>query len=214
MVIVGNQETPISLLRREKMTKKYVYVFIRKDLPNPQKIVQASHAVLEISRNYLRKWEEHPSVLVVGVNSEHQLKKFSKKVQDKGFRVIEFFEPLFENQMTSFAVEPVLEEEKINFRCFNLIRESAFTSKTVEENYVKPLKSIVNISKCQHLEYKVDYVETFAYEFTPRRICKRCGEHLKQEPTEQEKVDLYKDFWWELEPCDKEIKEKKNGFNI
>lgn len=198
-------------------TKKYVYVFVRQDLPNPQKIVQASHAILEVSRNFLNKWEEHPSVLVIAAKSETQLRNFSKKIRDKGFRCIEFYEPLFENKLTSFAVEPVLEKEKENFKCFNLIRESAFTKPAIRQNYKEPLTSIVKKHPCLHLEYEVDYVETFAYEFTPKKICKRCKTQLEERPSEEEKELLFKTYFediFEEKPTENEVAEKKNGFNI
>ena len=132
------------------MNKKFIYVFVRKDLPNSQKIVQASHAILEISRNYLNRWEEHPSVVVVGANSEHQLKNYSKKVKDKGFRVIEFFEPLFKSELTSFAVEPLFEDNKIHFKSFNLIRESAFLGPKQKIQKSKEKKDLVKVSPLRY----------------------------------------------------------------
>ena len=42
---------------------------------------------------------------------------------------------------------------------------------------------------CPHLDYKVDYIETFKFEYDPHRICVVCGETLDM-PTKEEKLEL------------------------
>jgi hypothetical protein len=106
------------------MTHPYVYIFIRKDLPNPQKIVQSSHAVWELSK--IHNLEAHPSVIVIGVNSELQLKNQIKKFRDLGFNVSEFREPLFNNEITAAAILTTTLEERFAFKKFNLLSENSF----------------------------------------------------------------------------------------
>lgn len=111
------------------MNKKYVYLFIRRDLSNPQKIVQSCHAAMEMSRHHMNTEDEHPSLVVIGIKSEEKLKNASSRIQGLGIDIKEFYEPLFDNQLTSFATAPVGEEIREHFKKYNLIKEESFRGK-------------------------------------------------------------------------------------
>lgn len=88
-----------------------------------------------------------------------------------------------------------------------------------KENLIYTLKEeILSLKKeCIHDEYAPVYVETFAFEFTPRYQCIGCGLILDNIfPTYDEKLTLLKDFYADIdiEPSDKIIAENINGFNI
>lgn len=101
-----------------------MYIFIRKDLPNAQKVVQSSHAAWELGRQH--NLETHPSMIVIGVNSEIQLKNQMNKFQELGIKVVEFREPLFNNEITSFAILATKTEDRDVFKKFNLLSDSSF----------------------------------------------------------------------------------------
>ena len=192
-----------------KKDKKYVYIFIRKDLPNSQKVVQSCHAALEVGRRFVSSHDVHPSMVLIGVKGKIQLENVAKKVKTQGFRLMEFFEPLFDGEMTSFATEPISDEERGFFKRFNLIKDSNFQIKEDRKE-----KLIIKLSPCTHKETEVDYIETFAYEFTPKIVCKKCKKVIEGTISEEEKESLLKRFYDEIELTPEEIEEKKNGFNL
>lgn len=100
--------------------KRYVYIGIRRDLSGPQQVVQAVHAAMEAT--YLCEWEEHPSVIVLGFKSEKALENFKDYVHNKPFHYEEFREPDRNNELTSVAVFPVGEDEKILFKRYQLLK--------------------------------------------------------------------------------------------
>lgn len=108
------------------MAEKYAYAFIRKDLPDSQKLVQISHAAIEMGRFLMTSGDPHPSVVVIGANSELQLRNILSSLREKGIKATEFFEPLFNNEMTSFVTEPIGDDQRHHLGKFNLIKDSAF----------------------------------------------------------------------------------------
>jgi len=53
---------------------------------------------------------------------------------------------------------------------------------------------------CLHLDSKVALVETFAYEFTPKKVCVVCNKVIRDaEPTEEEVRKVFYDFFSEGE---------------
>lgn len=98
----------------------YVYVIVRKDLPNAQKAVQSAHACIEATRDYLKKTDEHPSVIICEVKSENKLKMVMEELRGKiNFKA--FREPDIGNQFTAIASEPIYGEKRDLFKRFQLI---------------------------------------------------------------------------------------------
>ena len=103
--------------------KKYMYVAIRRDLSIPQQVVQSVHAAIEASKRYhLSNHDEHPSVISIGVKTETALQNFKNFVHELGFHYEEFREPDRDNELTSVAVFPVDEDQKVKFRKFQLLK--------------------------------------------------------------------------------------------
>lgn len=77
-------------------------------------------------------------------------------------------------------------------------------------------KKLREIKKnCPHLDYKLDYVETMAFDQTPMRVCVVC-EVYGDSPDEAEKRSLYIEYCDDLEiPFEEEtFLKKKDGFNF
>ena len=72
---------------------------------------------------------------------------------------------------------------------------------------------------CVHENYKLDYIETFAYEFTPVKKCVVCGHTIRTGLTEDEMYqlcyqwhdDIYGD---EIEWDEEVVRKKMKGFNL
>lgn len=83
------------------MNKKYVYIFLRKDISNEQLVVQSSHLAWELAKKH--NVDYHPSMIVIGVENLVKLKKELEKFQQIGFELSLFHEPLINNDLTSFG---------------------------------------------------------------------------------------------------------------
>ena len=83
------------------------------------------------------------------------------------------------------------------------------------ENTIMSARHFIDIIKreCVHLDYEIVYVETLAFEYTPKKQCVVCGR--LSEPTEEEKIKLFQDFCKDMEfSLENKIESMKNGFNL
>lgn len=81
----------------------YSYLIVRNDLPDAQKVVQASHATWEGSSEMRR----HPSLVCLVVKNEAKLKKTMAELIENNIQFSIFREPLFENSITAICTEPL-----------------------------------------------------------------------------------------------------------
>jgi len=102
----------------------YVYVLVRKDLPPSQIAVQAIHAAIELARSSLSSAEEHPHVVLCGLNSELQLFNALQKLQKAGIPHKPFFEADRDDELTAVAAGPVSGEDRRHFRRYHLLQDS------------------------------------------------------------------------------------------
>mgnify|MGYP006151646511 CR=1 FL=1 len=96
-----------------------MYVGIRRDLSRSQQVVQSCHAAIEATRHFLDK--EHPSVIVLGKKTLRKLETFRDYIEKHNLKYKEFYEPDRNNELTSVAVYPVSEHERILFKKFQLL---------------------------------------------------------------------------------------------
>lgn len=99
-------------------THKYVYVIVRNDLSNAQKAVQSSHAILETTRKFINKTDEHPSVIILIVKNERRLLRLCSELE---IDHITFREPDIGNEMTAIATKPLIGEERAYFKKYQLM---------------------------------------------------------------------------------------------
>lgn len=187
--------------------KPYVYILIRKDLPNTQRVVQSSHVAWEVSKKH--NLEVHPSMILIGLNNLKHLETQKKKLQDQGLEVVEFSEPLFNNEITAIGILVTKESERELFKKYQLLSDTSF--------YSTKDQGELSLKACNHSSNRLDLVETLAFEYTPRRVCTKCFHHLGKPLTDQEKKQAIKSFYnqvLESEISDAELEAKKNGFNL
>lgn len=98
----------------------YIYVIVRKDLSSAQRAVQSSHACIESARTFLKKDDEHPSVIICEVKSENKLKMIMAELDGK-VNYKTFQESDLDNQYTALATEPIKGETRKLFSRFQLI---------------------------------------------------------------------------------------------
>lgn len=187
--------------------KPYVYILIRKDLPNTQRVVQASHVAWEVSKKY--HLEVHPSMIVIGLNNLKHLETQKIKLQEKGLEVIEFTEPLFNHEVTAMGILVTNESQRELFKKYQLLSDTSFYSSRDQGE--------LSLKACNHSSNRLDLVETLAFEYTPRRVCTKCFHHLGKPLTDQEKKQAIKGFYQQVlesEISEADLEAKKNGFNL
>ena len=111
----------------EHQVTPYIYVFIRKDLPLPQQVVQSSHACIEAAKSFLDNELEHPHLVVLGVKGEQQLYNSAQKLDKAGVRYRVFIEPDRNNEATAIATEPIFGEQRRLFRNYRCLGDTAQT---------------------------------------------------------------------------------------
>ena len=84
--------------------------------------MQSSHACIQASRDSLLKSKEHPSLVVLGVRDEDDLKAHAEMLREKGIRHSVFYESDLCSK-TALATECIVrEEDRRIFRKLNLIK--------------------------------------------------------------------------------------------
>lgn len=96
-------------------------MFVRKDLPFEQIVVQSGHALVE-STKHSPYQSDHPSVIICGSKSEHSLQKVVDYLKENDIIQYEFREPDIGNALTAVATAPVNEEQRHLFKKFQLLR--------------------------------------------------------------------------------------------
>lgn len=105
--------------------KNRVYVFLDKNLNNPQKLVQSTHLGIESTRKFPSN--VHPSVIVLSIDL-NQVDNIKKTLTQRGIQFTDFFEPLFDS-VTGLATEPISKEQAKYLQHFAMIKEKDFNLK-------------------------------------------------------------------------------------
>lgn len=79
----------------------------------------AAHAAWEAGKAFSRSDQEHPHFCICGVRDERRLLHDLNKLRQLGFRIVEWYEPDQNNELTAFAVEPT--SDRHPFRNFQLL---------------------------------------------------------------------------------------------
>lgn len=194
---------------------KKIYVFLREDLSNPQKIVQACHSIYEIGKDF--REEVPPHVIVIGVRNQTALIKAMDEVQYLGVKIREFREPDIGNELTSFSTEPLTDHSLM--KKFKIIKDSSFRESIQElESKRSEIDKKLREAKesCPHPRWEARYVESMAYEFSPRNVCCDCRKIINTPVTERDKEKLLVDFYADIEVAltEEDKRSKIDGFNI
>lgn len=104
------------------------YVFVRKDLSDPQKVVQASHLALESGLTFGRPSDGsiHPSIIVLSVE-RLEFDRIKNYLEKKNIRFVDFYENDIED-LTGVATEPLTTHQGRYLRHYKLMKERDFDS--------------------------------------------------------------------------------------
>ena len=100
------------------------YVFIRKDLSDAQKVVQASHLALESGYCFGKPKCGHPSIIILAV-SRDEFDRIRLYLAKKDIKIVDFYENDI-SDLTGIATEPLSEEKSKYLQHFKLLKGTDF----------------------------------------------------------------------------------------
>jgi len=84
-------------------------------------MVQSNHAALEAGIFLGDQTQDEPSsLIVIAVKNQAKLEKAMKDLEDKGIRVVPFYEPSWEYGLTAFGTEPLTQEQRVLLKRYQL----------------------------------------------------------------------------------------------
>ena len=84
-------------------------------------MVQSNHAALEAGIFLGDQTQDEPSsLIVIAVKNQAKLEKAMKDLEDKGIRVVPFYEPSWEYDLTAFGTEPLTQEQRVLLKRYQL----------------------------------------------------------------------------------------------
>jgi hypothetical protein len=106
------------------MDDRYVYVFIRQDLPISMQLVHSCHATYHASRCY-RPDEGIPCLVVIGVPDLAALNRVLTKLRDKQVPHFAWTDPDVALGMLSIATAPLTDDQRIHLKNYRLYSPGA-----------------------------------------------------------------------------------------
>jgi len=104
------------------MQPGYVYVIVRKDIPQPHLAVQCCHAVLAATNSYGQPLTTHPNLVILVVDDEPTLDRVFNQLKDAGVAVVSWTEDDMNGQLTAIATGILHGEQRRHFRKFRLLQ--------------------------------------------------------------------------------------------
>ena len=93
---------------------RYVYVFVRVDIPIQHQMAQACHAALESGKEFPVILDEPDSLIVLQVNDQEELHRAADLLHKNAVGLVKFWEPepRWNYGYTAFATEPMTREQR------------------------------------------------------------------------------------------------------
>lgn len=107
--------------------KNRVYIFLDKNLSNPQKIVQSTHLGIESARKFHA--EIHPSIIVLSITLE-EIESIKTTLMKRDIQFVDFYEPIFDS-ITGLATEPISKDQGKYLQHFSTIKEKDFLNQSI-----------------------------------------------------------------------------------
>lgn len=106
---------------------KHLTSVTRRDLNYGTQSVQSSHAMIDFCFKYpeiAKNWHENSNYMCQSsVANEYELMEISYAAQQKGIKVVEFFEPDLNNQLTAICLEPGEATKKLTSKLPLMLKE-------------------------------------------------------------------------------------------
>ena len=96
----------------------YVYIFVRRDIPVANQIVQVGHVCYEAGLNFNAKQDTY--MVLCQVDSEEDLLEIELRLNDANVETHKFYEPDDDLGYTALCSRPVNKKERKIFRKYKL----------------------------------------------------------------------------------------------
>lgn len=106
----------------QEETNYTIYVFVRKDIPLEQQLVQLGHAAAEVGRSFYAEGHGTASLIALSVPDEQALLTAQRMLRPSKLRTVLFHEPDFGIGNAALGVEPVEPQKRELFRNWSLWR--------------------------------------------------------------------------------------------
>ena len=110
----------INTINGEYLRRRYVYIFVDKNLSYEQQVVQAAHVTMVLG--YKLKDEEKVDNLYFTVCGADSILEIIRKVWSMGYKYVEFKEPDIGNRTTAIALYPINWQDRGALMNFELLR--------------------------------------------------------------------------------------------
>lgn len=97
-----------------------MYVFVRKDLPLNQQIVQSTHAAIQMTNLFPSR---DPYLVVLEVENQHELLRAKVRLDEIGIECVPFYETDYDLGFTAAATRAVSQKERRHLKDYKLWRE-------------------------------------------------------------------------------------------
>lgn len=125
-------------------TLRYVYLFVRQDLPVAQQIVQTNHATMRMGE--MHGYHGTPNIVLIGVPDKAALEGVSRKCAEFQIAHHIFFEPDFQYGYTAIATEIVEGEKRLAFAEYDSWKQFRISSSMAEQPVLS--RSVQGSSPC------------------------------------------------------------------
>lgn len=101
---------------------RYIYVFVRKDLPYSQVVVQSCHATLEATRKFVKD-DARYKIICFGIRSLPKLEKVIQELVAHQIDYAVFSEPDLGWEKTAVATQPLNDVQRAVLARYKLLQE-------------------------------------------------------------------------------------------
>jgi len=102
------------------MNERYIYVFLRKDIPLADQQVANTHATYHMALG--RHDNSVPNVVVIEIADEIQMNKVGNKVTNGGLTAFVWQDPDKEDGITAIVTEPLEDKNRAIFKNYRLYK--------------------------------------------------------------------------------------------
>lgn len=96
----------IQKLSTSDISRPYIYLFIRTDIPIAQQIVQSSHVAWQSGQEN-HNFKDTPSLILIGVSSAVELSEIGGYLNDNKIAFTTFYEPDYNMGNSAICTDPI-----------------------------------------------------------------------------------------------------------
>ena len=113
------QTDEVEKSKKSKYECGHCYVFVRNDISDSQKAVQAGHAAIESQREF--RSAQHPALVILKVKNERKLESVINELTEHDIDFVTFRDDIFDYELTAVATKPIYGDKRKLLRRYSLL---------------------------------------------------------------------------------------------